>query len=239
MPLKVNLGLSHKNCEGNASRGARVNSESPLVTPPVAVPPAKTISAADLLAGATKKGKTSSHLVYSGEAGREAIVRWLQLDAQFSETKRELELLRDQILNVIRPWYEETCARRKEHEASVVVRTSKGTLRLSFQDRYVKLSIDREIELRSLLGADFERYFKRIVNLKVQKTVAEDPAQLDAMVIALAEKLGAENFASLFEVEQSLAPTTAFTETNCQFPQETRAALQAAGVKQIVAFAAK
>lgn len=90
-----------------------------------------------------------------------------------------------------------------------------------------------------MLGEDFERYIKRTVSLKVRKEIAEDPTRLEAMVITLAEAMGAENFASLFEVEQSLSPTKAFTETNCQLPPETRTALQAAGVKQIVAFAAK
>ena len=77
------------------------------------------------------------------------------------------------------------------------------------------------------------------MSLKVKKEVAEDPAQLEAMVVALAEALGAENFASLFEVEQSLTPTKAFTETSWQFPVEMRAALGLAGVRQIVALAAK
>jgi hypothetical protein len=202
-------------------------------------PPAKAISAADLLAGATKKGKSNSHLVYTGEACRETAARWLQLDAQVAEKERELALLRDQILDVIRPWHEETCARRRAHEAIVVVETPKGNLRVSFQDRYAKLPLDGESALRERLGADFERYFKRAVSLKVKKAVAEDPAQLEAMVIALAEKLGPENFASLFEVEQSLTPTKAFTESNCQLPSETRTAFQTAGVKQIVALAAK
>ncbi len=201
--------------------------------------PAKSVSAAALLASATKKGKTSDHLVYPGEAGREAAARWLQLDAQLAETERELALVRDQVLDVIRPWHEETCTRRRAHEATVVIKTPTGALRVSFQNRYVKLPLDREADLRGLLGDDFERYFKRAVSLKVKKEIAEDPAQLEAMVIALAETLGADNFATLFEVEQSLSPTKAFTETSCQLLPETRAALQLAGVRQIVAFAAK
>ena len=55
------------------------------------------------------------------------------------------------------------------------------------------------------------------------------------MVVALAEALGADNFASLFEVGQTLTPTKVFTETSCQLPSETRAALNLAGVRQIVA----
>jgi hypothetical protein len=44
---------------------------------------------------------------------------------------------------------------------------------------------------------------------------------------------------NLFGLEQSLTPTKAYTETNCQFPAETRAALNLIGVRQIVAIAAK
>ena len=77
-------------------------------------PKAKALSASDVLAGATKKGKTSSHLVYTEEAGREAASRWLELNARFAETERELVLARDQVLDVVRPWHEETCSRARE-----------------------------------------------------------------------------------------------------------------------------
>jgi hypothetical protein len=212
---------------------------TPKVRAPQAKIPPQAVSAAALLAGAAKKGKATSHLVYTGETGQEAAARWLELSTQFAETERELGLARDQVLDVIRPWHEETCARRRAHEATVVVETPTGALRVSFQHRYCKLGLDREEHLRQVLGDDFERFFKRTVSLKVKKEVAEDPAQLEQMVMALAEALGAENFASLFEVEQSLAPTKAYTETSCQLPAETRAALNLAGVRQIVALTAK
>jgi hypothetical protein len=211
---------------------------SAIVKQPGSTPQDK-LSAADLLAGATKKGKTTSHLLYTGEAGREAAARWLELSAHLAETERELGLVRDKILDVIRPWHEETCARRHAHEPTVVVETPTGALRVSFQHRYTKLALDLEADLRGLLKDDFDRYFKRAVSLKVKKEIAEDPGQLEQMVVALAEALGAENFATFFEVEQSLSPTKAFTETKWQFPAETRAALLLAGVRQIVALAAK
>jgi len=215
-----------------------------IPTPKVRAPQGKTtppqaLSAAALLAGATKKGKTTSHLVYTGEAGQEAAARWLELNAQFAETERELALVRDGVLDMVRPWHEETCARRRTHEPTVVVETPTGALRVSFQHRYAKLALDREEQLRQVLGEDFDRLFKRTVSLKVKKEVAEDPAQLEQMVLSLAEALGADNFASLFEVEQTLTPTKVFTETSCQLPSETRAALNLAGVRQIVAIAAK
>jgi len=121
----------------------------------------------------------------------------------------------------------------------VEIITPAETVRVSFQHRYIKLPLDREAALRDAVSGDFERFFKRSVSLKVKKEVAEDLARLEQMVLALAESIGAENFAALFEVEQSLTPTKAFTETSFQLPPETRATLHAAGVKQVVAMAAK
>ena len=118
-----------------------------IPTPKVRAPQGKTappaVSAAALLA-ATKKAKATSHLVYTGEAGQEAAARWLELNGQFAETERELALVRDRVLDVVRPWHEETCARRLTHEPTVVVETLTGALRVSFQHRYTKLAMDRE-----------------------------------------------------------------------------------------------
>src|SRR5262249_282991 len=105
--------------------------------------------------------------------------------------------------------------------------------------RYSKLALDREEHLRQLLCDDFDRYFKKAVSLKVKKDVAEDPERLNTMVLALAEALGAENFSTLFEVEQSLPPTKAYPATSWQSRAETRAGLNLIGVKQIVTVAAK
>jgi hypothetical protein len=197
------------------------------------------ISAAALLGSAAKKLKGNSHLVYTGEDGREAAARWLKLHATKEETERELDLARDQVLEVVCPWHDEACARWRAHEPTVVIETKDGTARVSFQHRYTKLPLEREEELRRVLGDSYEGFFKRGVSLKVKKEIAEDPARLEQLVVALAESIGAENFASLFEVEQCLIPTKAFTETRCQLQPETRAALAAAGVKEIVAMAAK
>lgn len=90
-----------------------------------------------------------------------------------------------------------------------------------FQHRYAKLALDREEHLRQVLG----------VSLKVKKEVAETRPSSNRWSWP-SEALGADNFASLFEVEQMLTPTKVFTETSCQLPSETRAAL-------IVAIAAK
>src|SRR5207247_1975613 len=177
---------------------------------------AEPLSAAALLGAATKKTtKSTSHLIYTG-TGTEAAARWLVLGRQAEEIERELALLRDAILSVVAPWHEETCARRRAHESTVEITTPAGTVRVSFQHRYGKLPLDREAGLRAAVNDDFDRYFKRSVSLKVKKEVAEDPTRLEQMVLALAKTLGAENFAAMFEVEQSLAPTKVFTESSWQ-----------------------
>ena len=110
-----------------------------------------------------------------GEAGCEAATHWLDLNDKFAETERELPWPAIRVLDVIRPWHEDSCAKRKAHESTVVVETPTGALRVSFQHRYTKLALDREEHPRQLFGDDFERYFKRTVSLKVKKEVAEDP----------------------------------------------------------------
>jgi hypothetical protein len=200
---------------------------------------AEPLSAEALLGSATKKSaRSSSHLTYTG-TNIEAAARWIVLGRQADEIERELGLLRDTILGVVTPWHGETCARRRAHESTVEISTPAGKLRVSFQHRYGKLPLDREAALRAAVNNDFDRYFKRSVSLKVKKEVAEDPARLEQMVLALAKTLGAKNFAAMFDVEQTLAPTNVFTESSWQLSAETKAALATAGVKQVVAMVAK
>src|SRR5262245_58144240 len=167
---------------------------SAIVKPPACAPQAKSVSAADLLAGAAKEGQVQqppdlrrrSRLRSRHPLARpERQVRGDRARAgpgPRSGAGRDPPLARD-------------APGAKAHEATVVVETPTGALRVSFQHRYTKLALDREEHLRELLGEDYERYFKRTVSLKVKKEGAEDRERLDAMVLDLAEAPGAENFA--------------------------------------------
>src|SRR5262249_23541195 len=98
---------------------------------------------------------------------------------------------------------------------------------------------ERRDEIAAAVHGDVDRMFKATVTLKVKKEVAEDSDHLEKLVTQLGDVLGADGFAEAFDVEQSLTPTKAYTETSFQLPPEARAALAAAGVKQIVAMTAK
>ena len=207
------------------------------IAKPVPAPTKPKKSLDDILASAEKKSsKASSHLNYPSQL--ETAAQWLKLHAQYEEAERELRLLRDQILAIVRPWHEETCAKKKAHEATVVVPSPAGNLRVSFQHRYSTIPLSKKEELTNILNGQFDQFFKKSVSVGVKKEIAEDPDKLEQMVMALIEMVGEDNFNQFFETTRSLVPTKTFTESCCQLPAETKQALLAAGVKQIVAFAA-
>ena len=72
-------------------------------------PPSKSrgVSAAGLLAGATKKSKTTNHLVYPGEAGRESASRWLEPSPRPARSSRAEMVQKQSSSN----------QRRSDHEA--------------------------------------------------------------------------------------------------------------------------
>lgn len=208
------------------------------ITQPHDAPAKPAIDAAALLGAAAKKTKgASAHLNFTEQPALVTAERWLALSVQKDEAERDMDLLADQILSAVRPWHRETCQRRRTFDGTVNLTTPAGVLRVSFQNRYSKIPLDREPELRAAVGDDYDRLFKRHVALKVKKDVADDPQRLEQLVVSLAESIGADNFAACFEVEQSLSPTEVFTQTSCQLSEETRTALETAGVKQTIGFA--
>lgn len=80
-----------------------------------------------------QEGQVQQPLGLRREMGCEAAAHLLDLNQKIAETERELNLARDRVLYVIRPWHEDTCAKRKAHESTVVVETPTGALRVSFQ----------------------------------------------------------------------------------------------------------
>src|SRR5262245_61291196 len=88
-------------------------------------------SAAALLGAAIKKGaKSSSHLVCDMEAAKPLGTKWLELATRLDETERELGLVREQLLDLVRPWHAEQCTRRRSHESTVEFSCPGGQLRV-------------------------------------------------------------------------------------------------------------
>ena len=112
-----------------------------------------------------------------------------------------------------------------------------GVLRVTYQHRYLKIPAGQEEHLRDAVKDSYDRFFKAAASLKVRKEIAEDPDRLNDVVLRLAETLG-EDFASIFEAEQTIAPTKCFTEQRYQeLDAEANAKLELIGVRQVVAMA--
>jgi hypothetical protein len=162
----------------------------------------------------------------------------LNLTRQRDELERELRLKKDQIRVEVDPWYKEQ-VKRHGHESSVrVPGDGAGTLRITYQDRYLKLDLERLQHIREALGSKTDTYFSEGATLSVRKEITEDPQKLSALVEKLAELLGPEGFAETFVAEQVCYPTTAFTQRRYNdLSSEQNAKLELIGVKQVVAFA--
>lgn len=187
------------------------------------------MNVAELLDSATtsKAGAKRAHLEYPGDST--AAELWLQLTDQLQELEREAKLLRETVLAEVSAWHADVCQRQRQYHPTVTI----GKLMLSFQNRYKALAASKEAELRDAVGSRFDEYFVKQVSLRVKKAIAGDHAMLSQVITQLVQMVGRENFLSWFEVEQSLAPTTAFTH-NVSFTAAQREKLAAAGVEQVV-----
>jgi len=88
-----------------------------------------------------------------------------------------------------------------------------------------------------VVNGKYETYFKPGASLKVRKEIADDPEKLTEVVQSIAQALGTERFTEIFEAEQTIIPTKVFTERRyVELSDEQNAALDALGIKQIVAF---
>src|SRR5262249_62223581 len=100
-----------------------------------------------------------------------------------------------------------------------------------------KIPAGQEEHLRDAVKDGYDRFFKPAASLKVRKEIAEDPERLNDVVLRLADTLG-DDFAEIFEAEQTIAPTKCFTEQRYkELDAEANAKLELIGVRQVVAMA--
>ena len=200
-----------------------------------AKPPAQT--AAQLLQAAAQPSARSHRLSpfdYDGDLQALA-VQVIELSRQKAESERALGLAHEDIRQAVDPWYRERLSQHG-YEPSVRVPAGQyGYLRVTYQHRYLKLPLAKADGLRELLGTVFEQFFQQAVSLKVRKEVAEDSQWLAKVVVQLGQLLG-NDFARIFEAEQTLLPTRAFTELRYrQLDASVNERLEGAGVRQVVA----
>lgn len=163
---------------------------------------------------------------------------WLHVLWEFEDAEKSLAELRGKLLAIVAPWHSKQCAALPAPEPTVWLDTKDGEVKVTFQHRYKDIPAGQEAELRDLVGDDYERFFAKAYGIEVRKEIAKDPAQLDAMVAALAKAIGPEKFKAWFIVGRTLAPTKEFTAAKYGFKAALAQKLEKAGVKQTVTVAA-
>ena len=162
---------------------------------------------------------------------------WLGSALAMEAEQEKLKTFREKIVERLTPWHLAQCRERDAHEPSVLLETSKGSLRVSFPHRYTKIGAKQEAKIQELAGEDFKRWFRKGCIIGIKKEITEDQAALEELVQTLAKVLGPEQFAAIFEVKQPLTPTEEFTAERFDLADGELEALEAAGVKQIVGLA--
>ena len=189
-------------------------------------------SADDLLASATKSTKPGRLTMNDPFASQQAAL-WLQLDRQVKDLEAEQSMARDALIDAVKPFHEKESKRRRTYDSSVYVPSEFGDVRVSFQHKWSKIRHDQEPGLREVFPR-YDELFRRQVSVKLRKEISEDAEQLQAVVLELAHALGGERFRAIFEVEQSIAPTKLFTESQYNFTEHQRNCLGLASVRQVL-----
>lgn len=163
-------------------------------------------------------------------------LKWLKLMREVDDRKKEIEALREIIIDQVRPWHAEQCLESGEYTPTVLIETTEGPLQVLLQNKWGKIRAESEPELREVVGDAFEACFAPNVALALRKDVSRDPGKINEVIRELAAMAG-ERFSQWFETEQTLEPNEQFTQIHAlKLGQET---LDRLGLKQIIALSRK
>ena len=189
---------------------------------------------ADVLAGAQAapkdaKGKSKVPVLMVSQEIREKAARLRQLKEELESTESMYDTLAAEMVEQVGPLREDLC-RRQGYLSSVRVPDSKGmSIGISWSDKYSKIPAANEPALRDLTGDRFSEYFTAAMAVTV-KDISEES------LTEIVRAIGPERFASFFEVERSLKPTSRFTQEQFTvFTPEQRQGFLQAGVRQFKA----
>jgi hypothetical protein len=126
------------------------------------------------------------------------------------QIEKNAETTRKQAETVLRPQCEaarEThCTSEGKFSSSVKVKCGDvGPITFVNQNKYSKIELDKEEELRSTFGQDYDRCFSMTTEINLTEKAMKD---IETLLPKLMEAVGGEEqFASNFEVTQFITPT--------------------------------
>jgi len=121
--------------------------------------------------------------------------------------KADLALSEEELMREVEPQYKE--AIKKSYVSSARLKGDGVEATASWKDAYTKIPLEREQELKDVVGAKFDDYFRVVNDIQVKPEIAEDEHSLAELI----EAVGPEVFSKYFNVKQHIKPTTRFTRS--------------------------
>lgn len=164
-----------------------------------------TVSALDLVLGMGKsatKGKPAKTKVAADDGVSKLLTEYFEHDRMAKSHKASAETVRDQIISHARPLFYDAC--KTAGKALSSVRIGNGTMTVT--NNYSTINPDEGEALAESFGDNYPTYFRRHIELSVNKESAND----DAFLAELIGLVGVEFFQKHFAVKHGIKVTDAF-----------------------------
>lgn len=146
----------------------------------------------------------------------ELVRKLLHLKYTIQDLTSQFKLSTSELLTLIEPIRAEHS--RKKYISSMRVGSVEENVMVVWAHKYTKIPLEREEELRQMVGERYDEFFTTVVKIILKKTD-------ESTLLELVGKLGKDKFLELFEVERYLYPTIRYTENFYTLPPTKRSML--------------
>jgi hypothetical protein len=154
--------------------------------------------------GTTKKNGSKVPVIDVTVDTKKLVKKYQETDVKMTELDALKSELQADIINNVTPIYEEKC--KMDFTSSVKVPSTDDTfITMSGKSAYSKVDPTNESAIKSVVGANYDRWFTKESTVTLKDMSKEFLQKLIAFV-------GPEHFGEFFEVVQSISPTANFTE---------------------------
>lgn len=127
-----------------------------------------------------------------------------ELKEQIDSLQTVLDMKFAELLGVVKKDREEIC--KREYVSSVKVPGSVDeTITIVWKHAYSKVELERETELKQIVGARYGEYFARKAKIEIKEGIS------DEALMELIQAIGIDKFREHFDVERWIAPLQRYT----------------------------
>lgn len=179
----------------------------------------------DILNTAKKEKKSSSKVpIVKVNPNLLAIARRVrELREEMDSAKSMFDLASEDLISSVSSQRSELL--KGGYSSALRIPLDDGEVNVVWTDKYSKIPESQGGLIGQVVGSKYDNYFETKIEIKVKDVSTESLTEL-------IEAVGADRFASFFEVEKYVKPTTKFTQESCFLPKKQQEKLAELGVKQ-------